>query len=91
MTPLPSADDMTITMVTEPTTERSSRCLHCGAEIVGRVLASFNGGPLCLGDDETKQGRCYRMVSTLNHQMPCEGDPCPGEVPMEHNHEEGDH
>lgn len=65
-------------------------CQHCGKRNSGRVLASYNGAPLCLPSRDSDEPNCYRYVSQFNHQMPCEGEPCPGPVPMEHQHEEGE-
>lgn len=67
----------------EPAT-RVRLCRHCLTPIEGRVMATYNGSPLCLGGDT--EPNCYRLVSLYHHDMPCAGDPCPGEVPMEHDH-----
>lgn len=73
-----------------PVAPRIWACQHCGAPIVGKVRASFNGAPLCMATSMDDKASCYCLVSTLNHQMPCQGDPCPGPVLMKHIHEDGD-
>lgn len=65
-------------------------CRHCLTVIEGRVLATYNRAPLCVGNGDDRPN-CYRMVSMFNHEMPCLGDPCPGEVVMEHDHGGGEH
>lgn len=66
-----------------PARPRAWFCQHCGTRNEGRVLASYNGAPLCNPD-------CYRRVKEFDHQMPCEEVPCPGDVPMTHEHDEGE-
>lgn len=61
-------------------------CQHCGTRHEGRILASYNGAPLCLPPEDSGEANCYRRVRELGHQMPCEESPCPGDVPMEHEH-----
>lgn len=70
----------------EPPAARRTTCQHCGAEIVGRILASLNGAPLCLADRDSDEVSCYRLVSEYHHEMPCSEVPCPGAVFLEHDH-----
>lgn len=80
--------NVTVGVFTEdaPATPQQWRCQHCGKLIDRSIRASYNGAPLCLPQRDTGEANCYRRVSTLNHQMPCLEDPCPGDVTMEHDH-----